>query len=230
MSNLTLISENYCSIANLKDYILTAYPNFLILGTPLKTVTGIRYEPKTYLKIRACNFEQWFNKLNLALNWFTSNEMDVFSETVIEEPEFKYAIKSVILNDKKQLKIEMSANGDQITFQFDEHEVKVFMLGIADLMLHVFCLPDNVMQILHHILSHFLCIPEISIQRICKKILNLDYASVLKLCKTCCEIYKIQGSVLLFTEFVLKHKQHLLIVYCITKKCVIPTLNLLQFI
>ena len=46
MSNLETITDNFCAIANLKNYIVCAYPNYLVLGKPIKTVTGVKFEKR----------------------------------------------------------------------------------------------------------------------------------------------------------------------------------------
>ena len=164
MSNLDTISENFCAIANLKHFILCAFPNFLVLGKPLKTVTGIKFEKKTYFKIRSCDFETWFNNLNGVLDWFTSNEIDVESLTILEEPDLKYSMNCVVVNNEKQLQIKQNQNGDELIFEFDHSELKMFMLAFADLMMHVFCFPDNVMELFYHMMVHFMSFQNCSVE------------------------------------------------------------------
>ncbi len=228
MSNLDSISENFCAISNLKNFILSAYPNFLILGKPLKTIFGIKYEKKTYFKIRAHDLESWFHHLNSALEWFSSNEINVLNETILEEPGLKYSIQCVIVNDTKGLKIDKNENGDQTSFEFDHHDLKVLMLEIANLMMNVFCLPDNVMQTFYHLVNHYLCFSHWSSEKGSKKIANLQYPDVLKLCQCLCDQNKIEESVFNLTEYVLRHKLHLLIMYKIKKTCVMPMPDLIQ--
>jgi hypothetical protein len=228
MSNLDSISENFCAISNLKNFILSAYPNFLILGKPLKTIFGIKYEKKTYFKIRAHDLESWFHHLNSALEWFSSNEINVLNETILEEPGLKYSIQCVIVNDIKGLKIDKNENGDLLLFEFDHHDLKVLMLEIANLMMNVFCLPDNVMQTFYHLMNHYLCFSHWSSEKGSKKIANLQYPDVLKLCQCLCDQNKIEESVFNLTEYVLRHKLHLLIMYKIKKTCVMPMPDLIQ--
>ena len=228
MSNLDTISDNFCAISNLKNFILSAYPNFLILGKPLKTLFGIKYEKKTYFKIRAHDLESWFHHLNSALEWFSSNEINVLNETILEEPGLKYSIHCVIVNDIKGLKIDKNENGDQLLFEFDHHDLKVLMLEIANLMMNVFCLPDNVMQTFYHLVNHYLCFSHWSSEKGSKKIANLQYPDVLKLCQCLCDQNKIEESVFNLTEYVLRHKLHLLIMYKIKKTCVMPMPDLIQ--
>ena len=228
MSNLDTISDNFCAISNLKNFILSAYPNFLILGKPLKTLFGIKYEKKTYFKIRAHDLESWFHHLNSALEWFSSNEINVLNETILEEPGLKYSIHCVIVNDIKGLKIDKNENGDLLSFEFDHHDLKVLMLEIANLMMNVFCLPDNVMQTFYHLVNHYLCFSHWSSEKGSKKIANLQYPDVLKLCQCLCDQNKIEESVFNLTEYVLRHKLHLLIMYKIKKTCVMPMPDLIQ--
>ena len=228
MSNLDTISDNFCAISNLKNFILSAYPNFLILGKPLKTLFGIKYEKKTYFKIRAHDLESWFHHLNSALEWFSSNEINVLNETILEEPGLKYSIHCVIVNESKLLKIDKNENGDQISFEFDLHELKLFMLEIANLMMNVFCLPDNVMKTFYHLVNHYLCFSQWSLQKGSKKIANLQYPDILTLCQGLCDHNKIEASVFNLTEYVLRHKLNLLIMYNIKKTCVLPLPNLIQ--
>jgi hypothetical protein len=227
MSNLDTISDNFCAISNLKNYILCAYPNFLILGKPLKTLTGIKYEQKTYFKIRAHDFESWFHHLNSALEWFSSNVINVLNETILEEPGLKYSIHCVIVNDKKELSIEQNQNVNQLTFKFDLCELKALLLAFADLIMHTFCLEDNVLIIFYLILNHFLCL-NWTIEKVSKKIANLKYSDVFSLCQITCNTNQIEGSIFLFTEYLLKHKLHLLIIYHLKRTCLLPVPNLIQ--
>ena len=227
MSNLDSISDNFCAISNLKNYMLCAYPNFLILGKPLKTLKGINFEKKTYFKIRAYDFEVWFNNLNNALDWFSSDEINILNDNVLEEADLKYSIYCAIVNNKKELSIEQNQNGNQLTFKFDLCELKTLLSAFADLIMHTFCLEDNFLRIFYLVLNHYLCL-NWTIEKVSKKIANLKYSDVFSLCQITCDTNQIEGSIFLYTEYLLKHKLHLLIIYQLKQTCLLPVPNLIQ--
>ena len=227
MSNLSEISEPYCAIANLQNYILCAYPNFLVLGKPLKTNTGVKYEKKTYFKIRSTDFETWFSNLKCAFDWFSSNEIDVEILTFLKLENVKYSLNYVVVNEKKVLTIEKNERDDELIFHFDLSELKMLMSAFADLIMHTFCLEDNVLRIFYLILNHFLCL-NWTIEKVSKKIANLKYSDVFSLCQITCNTNQIEGSLFLFTEYLLKHKLHLLIIYHLKQTCILPVPNLIQ--
>ena len=222
MSNLDIISEPYCAISNLKNYIICAYPNYLILGKPLKTLTGIKFEKKTYFKIKADEFEKWYDNFNIALDWFNSDQINASDETLVRE--LAYSINCSVVNGTKELKIDQN---DQLTFKFNLCELKAFMLAMCELMMFVFCLEDNFLKIFQLFLNHFMCF-NYNLDKVSKKIANLKYSDVNSLCQSICEKHDIQGSVFLLTDYVLKHKLHLLIIYRLRKMCVMPISNLIQ--
>ena len=225
MSNLDIISEPYCAISNLKNYIICAYPNYLILGKPLKTLTGIKFEKKTYLKIKADEFEKWYDNFNIALDWFNSDQNNVLDETLVRE--LAYSINCCVVNGTKELKIDQN---DQLIFKFNLCELKAFMLAMCELMMYVFCLEDNFLEIFQLILNHFMGF-NYDLDKGSKKIANLNYPDVSSLCQRICQKHDIQGSVFLLTNYLLKHKVHLLIIYRLKKMCMIPMIpisNLIQ--
>ncbi len=91
------------------------------------------------------------------------------------------------------------------------------MLAFADLLIHVYCLPDNFMEIFHHVLSHFLSFKEWNPTKGEEIIKNLKYSDVNKLCRVSCLKYSIEGSLFNFTDTLLRHKINLCIVYLIKK-------------
>ena len=224
MSNLETIAENFCSVDSLKNYILCAYPNFLVLGKPLKTLSGIKFEKNTYFRIRVLDFETWFNHLNLALQWFLSDEMNVLNETILEEQGLQYYTNCAVIDDKKQLKIGYKQNSHDLIFNFDVDELKALMLSFSDLMMHAFCLEENVLRLFYLLLNHHFCLP---IEKGSKKIANLNFDNVFSRSKVICGNHQIEGSVFLLTEYVLKHKMNLLIMYHFKKSCVMPAPSLI---
>lgn len=228
MSNYLKVSENFCAIANLKNYFLTAYPNYLILGKPIKTLTSIEYESKTYMKIRSCDFEQWYVKFNCALEWFVKDTTSACNETILEECNFKYVLNGACVENSKVLKITLIVDNDTVTFEFDKQELKNLMLQFADLMMHVFCVQDNLLQIFQHSVNHYLSFSEWSDTKVSKIIANLGHSDVLKLCKTICKNKNVEGSLSFITDFILKQKLNVLIVYQIKRNCLVPVPELIK--
>ena len=219
MSNLSDISEPYCAIANLQNYILCAYPNFLVLGKPLKTDTGVKYEKKTYFKIRSSDFETWFNNLKCAFDWFGSNEIDVEILTFLEHENVKYSWNCEVKNEKKVLTLKKNERNEELIFHFDFSELKVLLSSLGELLMDTYCLSDNVMQILYHVLSHFLSYQNCSVEKVANKIVSLDYSKTFELCKYSSQMYQIEGSLFSFTQYVLKHKVNISILFQIKKMC-----------
>jgi hypothetical protein len=215
MSNLNSIDLNFCAIVNLKNFVLTAYPLYLILGVPLKTIGGIMYEKKCYFKFQGHNFEQWFLTLSLALKNMESNYED-FTESIIKEKDFEYCCS--VDKKEKHLNVILKQSGIvDLCFSFDISELKLFLLAFADLLMYVYCLPDNSMEIFYHIVSHFSSFKEWNPTKGEEVIKKLKYSDVKKLCKTSCMKYSIEGSLFNFTDTMLRHKTNLLIVYLIKK-------------
>ena len=219
MSNLSEISEPYCAIANLQNYILCAYPNFLVLGKPLKTNTGVKYEKKTYFKIRSSDFETWFSNLKCAFDWFGSNEIDFEILTLLEPENVKYSLNCVVVNEKKVLTIIKNERDDELIFHFDFSELKMLLSALGELLMDTYCLPDNVMQILYHVLSHFLSYQNCSVEHVANRIVSLDYLKTFELCKSSSKMYQIEGSLFSFTQYVLKHTINISILFQIKKMC-----------
>jgi hypothetical protein len=143
MSNVNSINLDFCAISNLKHNVLTAYPLFLVLGVPLKTVSGILYEKKSFFKIESYAFEQWFETIYLAFKKMDSDEQ--FSELIVKERDFEY--RCSLDTNKKQLNIVLSQPDiEDLCFLFDITELKLFLLAFSDLILYAYCLPDNVME------------------------------------------------------------------------------------
>ena len=227
MSNFETISEHFCSLACLKNYLLCAYPNFLILGKALKTLHGIKFEKKTYFKIRTLDFERWFDLLNVALDWLNCNELSVVNQIIIEEPEFQYSIYCAVMNDKRELQIKQNQNGEELMFQFDLHELKGLMVSMADLLMYSFCLEENVLKTFSLFIKHYLCLT-CSVEKGSKKIANLNYAKIFAKCQLASDNHEIEGSLFVLTDFILKHKVLLLIIYRVHKTCVLPSSNLIE--
>jgi len=55
MSNINSITENFIDIISLKNQMIAAYPNCLILGMPKRTLNGLKFDMCTYFKIRICD-------------------------------------------------------------------------------------------------------------------------------------------------------------------------------
>jgi hypothetical protein len=213
MSNSKTIDLNFCSIINIKNYVVTAYPMYLIVGVPLKTMSGIIYKKNSYFKIQGHNFEQWFQTLNLALN----SDFKQFNECFIKEKDFEYCFS--VDETVKQLNIVLKQSTiEDLCFSFDVSELKLLLLAFADLLMYVYCLPDNCMEIFYYILCHFLSFKDWSPSKGEQVISNLKFSDVNKLCRTSSVKYSIEGSLFNFSETMLRHKTNLLIVYLIKKK------------
>ena len=217
MSNLKTVDSTFCNIINLKNYVLTAYPLYLILGVPLKTISGIMYKPKSYFKIQGHYFEQWFQTLSLALKKVDSDNTEEFSEGIVKERDFEYLC--VLDVKEKQINIVLKQlSTEDLCFLFDIEELKLFLLAFADLLIHVHCLPDNFMVVFHHVLSHFLSYKEWNSTKGEETIKNLKYSDVNKICRSTCSKYAIEGSLFNFTDTLLRHKINLCMMYLIKKQ------------
>jgi hypothetical protein len=228
MANLITLNADFCSISNLKNYILTAYPLYLVLGLPLKTADGIKYERNSYFKIRSADFERWFKCLNFAQEFMDSENNEPISGVIIEEKDFSYKFDCNVSDKVKILKIELSQPGlEPLCFIFEMCELKMFISAFADLMLNVFCFPDNLMELCARIINHYLSF-KCSLNKVAGIISNLKSHDVNKLCKRICEKFEIQGSLYNFSELILRHKSDLLIVYLMKRSSPIPKSNLLS--
>ena len=217
MSNLKTVDSTFCNIINLKNYVLTAYPLYLILGVPLKTISGIMYKPKSYFKIQGHYFEQWFQTLSLALKKVDSDNTEEFSECIIKERDFEYLCVLDVKEKLINIVLKQPATED-LCFLFDIEELKLFLIAFADLLIHVYCLPDNFMVVFHHVLSHFLSYKEWNSTKGEETIKNLKYSDVNKICRSTCSKYAIEGSLFNFTETLLRHKINLCMMYLIKKQ------------
>ena len=217
MSNLKTVDSTFCNIINLKNYVLTAYPLYLILGVPLKTISGIMYKPKSYFKIQGHYFEQWFQTLSLALKKVDSDNTEEFSECIVKERDFEYLCVLDVKEKLINIVLKQPATED-LCFLFDIEELKLFLIAFADLLIHVYCLPDNFMVVFHHVLSHFLSYKEWNSTKGEETIKNLKYSDVNKICRSTCSKYAIEGSLFNFTETLLRHKINLCMMYLIKKQ------------
>ena len=216
MSNLKTVDSTFCNIINLKNYVLTAYPLCLILGVPLKTICGVMYTSKSYFKIQGHNFQHWYQTLSLALKKVDSDIIEEFSECIVKEKDFEY-LCTVDVREKQITIVLKQSTSEDLCFAFDIEELKLFLLAFADLLIHVYCLPDNFMILFHHVLSHFLSFKEWNSLTGEETIRNLKYSDVNKICKSTCSKYKIEGSLFNFTDTLLRHKINLRIMYLIKK-------------
>ena len=173
------------------------------------------YEKNSYFKIQGHNFEQWFQTLNLALKKMDS-DFEQFDECVIKESDFEYWCS--VSKKEKQLNIVLKQSAvEDLCFSFNICDLKLFLLAFADLLMYVYCLPDNCMEIFYHILCHFLSFKDWNPAKGEGVINNLKYSDVNKLCKSSLLKYSIPGSLYNFTETILRHKSNLVIVYIIKK-------------
>ena len=215
MSNSKTIDLNFCSIINIKNYVVTAYPLYLIVGVPLKTMSGIIYEKNSYFKIQGHYFDQWFQTLNLALKKMDS-DFEQFDECIIKESDFEYCCS--VDKKEKQLNIVLKQSVvEDLCFSFNIGDLKLFLLAFADLLMYVYCLPDNCMEIFYHVLCHFLSFKDWSPAKGEQVISNLKFSDIKKLCRSSSVKYSIEGSLFNFSETMLRHKTNLLIVYLIKK-------------
>ena len=124
----------------------------------------------------------------------------------------------MLVKKEKQLNIVLKQSAvEDLCFSFNICDLKLFLLAFADLLMYVYCLPDNCMEIFYHILCHFLSFKEWSAAKGEEMIKKLKFSDVNKLCKTACFKYSIEGSLFYFTDTLLRHKTNLLIVYLIKK-------------
>jgi hypothetical protein len=175
MANTEAVTDNFCDIVSLKNYVLTAYPN-LILGLPLKTLTGVKFEKNSYFKIRSCDFEKWYQELINSMECFTNEATVQETQFIIKEKDFNYAYKCLILDEEKRILIELRCSNSLLTFSFGAYDVKCLMMGLADLFIKVYCLPDNLMELIFHFLNHFLSFHSWSADKGAKTISNLKYS------------------------------------------------------
>ena len=155
------------------------------------------------------------------------NEISAVNQIIIEEPEFQYSIYCAITNDIRELKIKQNQNGEELMFQFDLHELKDLMVSMADLLMYTFCLEENVLKTFNLFIKHYIC-QDCNIDKGSKKIANLTYAKIFSKCQLAADKHEIEGSLFILTDFILKHKVHLLIIYRLHKTCVIPSSNLIE--
>ena len=109
------------------------------------------------------------------------SNFEEFNESIIKERDFEYCCS--VDKNKKQINIVLKQSGiEDLCFFLDISELKLFLLAFSDLILYVYCLPDNAMEIFTYIVSHFLSFKEWTPTVGEEKIKSLKYSDVNKLC------------------------------------------------
>ncbi len=219
LANSVDINIAYCDIYSLKNYMIVAYPNFLVLGNPVNNNSDLKFHKNSYLKIPAAYFEQWYLEMDKCIKFFDDQSASAKQvKTIFEDRDFTYYWAGVT-DIKNEKFVDISGgheSGTCVYFSFNKNEIENLLVGFSEILMKVFCLNVNVYRCFYFTLNNFL-LTDYSNEEMKQIIANSDIEGFSDLCKKCCEKNNIQGDWFQFAEIVLRHKINLLIIYLIKK-------------
>lgn len=161
------IKEPFCDIFSLRNESIIAYPNFLAIGQPTKTLKGILLKKNSYLKIDVIDLENWYFQIEKIFQFFIEDE----NEEIDQEDEIINQQKEKILGDSincsfkwngitdigksmKGIRLELHI-GEKCEFSilWSHDDFNEFVKGLSVLALKPLCFPNVIYDGFGKILS-----------------------------------------------------------------------------
>lgn len=229
MSNLLDLSEEYIDIFPLTNLSLVAFPNFLVVGLPLYKNRKLSFEKYSYIKIRSCDLESWYDSLCTALTLFDSQFMTARSKIVFES-DFTYELETT-RNLSNNMRVEIILNGDK-SFErilyFERNEIMYLLNGIAELNFKMLCYPKAANICFEYIVSNFLKYDQ-PIDEVSKLISMIKPEYLIDCCEKCCLKNKLNEDPFEVFQIVFRHIVNLLITFRIKKSKYVSSNLILRY-
>ena len=207
MSNLLDLSEEYIDIFPLTNLSLVAFPNFLVVGLPLYKNRKLSFEKYSYIKIRSCDLESWYDSLCTALTLFDSQFMTARSKIVFES-DFTYELET--------------------TRNLSNNEIMYLLNGIAELNFKMLCYPKAANICFEYIVSNFLKYDQ-PIDEVSKLISMIKPEYLIDCCEKCCLKNKLNEDPFEVFQIVFRHIVNLLITFRIKKSKYVSSNLILRY-
>jgi hypothetical protein len=225
MSNSVSISDDFIDIVTLQNYMLVAFPNFLIISIDNPTYNNktkkLVFKKNSYIKMRACDLEIWYTYFINILGFFDSGLTSTPRETIIAGKDlillcdFSYELEGYT-NEKNCLEVKLILNGLRSVY-FDKTEIMYLLNGISDLNFQVYCYPETINNCFKYLINHYVKMPGESIDSVSKNISMSTISVLLQLCEKCCTKNKINENPFIISQILFRHILNLLITYRIKK-------------
>jgi len=215
----------HCDLIVLPNYFLVAYPGFFVLGHPVKTNSGIKFEKQKYIKIRVTDIESWFNELNNCVQFFESQLPETGQMNIIEENNCFYFWKGTGQIVKKEISIGLKTpeNKSEVEFQFSQPEVKLLLHAIADLLTSVLCFNPTVHKLFQLVSANCLGFGETYVHIIADFSVN-DFKRLLE---KLCQKHNLNIELDQCSEILHRQKIYFLIIFLIKTRNQIPPSSLI---
>jgi len=223
--NPEIKDTEHCDLSVLPNYFLVSFPGFFILGKPVKTSSGIKFEKQKYIKIRATDIEDWFNELNNCIQFCDSELPATVEINIKEESNCTYFWKGIEVVGEKKIIIGLKTpeNKSEPEFQFSKTEVKLLLHAVADLIPSVFCFNTTIYKLFQLISANFLTFGETHVHIIANFILK-DFKRLLE---KLCEKHNLNIELDQCSEILYRHKIYFLIIFLIKTRNRIPPSSLI---
>ena len=209
MSNELSISNDFIDIISLTNCMLLAFPNYLIVGSPLYKNQKLFFPKYSYIKIRACDIETWYNFLCTILLFFDSDFESSPREVIVSENNFSYELQA-----SNKLKITIIINGNKAHNQmqnFDKKEIMCLLNGISELNFKILCHPESINICFNYLVSHFLKSP-LLIDEVSSNIAKLTPSLIIQILET-----QTEENLFTVSQILLRHIVNLLITFRIKR-------------
>ncbi len=221
------INDNYCDVYNVKNHSLVAYPNFLILGNPLRTDFGLKFTKFTYFKIRTCDVKNWFLKIKDCFTFLSSDNVENFvSKIIIADGNVTYSCLGFKDDNNVRFVKITCANDKKLCIDFDKDEIRVLLIGLSELLIHLLCLNNNALKCFNEVLNFYLSINLYDVKQTAENIACISIKDLEKFCeKTCQQLDTEKSNYIIYAQIIFRYKIYMLIIFLI-KKCFNPEVNI----
>jgi len=119
---------------------LAAYPNFLVIGSPIVSYnTELYFEADSYIKIFPTHYKNWFKAFMELMKEQGEKKM----ECTVNFPHEKFSVVWKVV-DQQIFSIGISAPKNNSNFTFSLIDLQELIRGIHHLLIKPFCLPSFV--------------------------------------------------------------------------------------
>lgn len=217
MSNLISICDEYIDIFPLANLMLVGFPNFLIVGKPQYKKGKLSFEKYSYVKIRSCDIETWYNYLCQILI-LDNSQCTPSREIIISGIDFSYEVQ-ISLNASNNMLIQIILNGNKSfehVLYLEKNEIMFWLNGISELNFKILCYPETINNCFDYIVSNFLKYDQ-SIDEVSKIIALLTPDNLIQLCDKFCTKNRLDENPFSMFQILFRHIVQLLITFRIKK-------------